>query len=370
MSGIGFGLQNTVRGRNEARRNLWRSVVRRYVLLGLAIVLVGSYAIYDMAIATRLLMGGGGSFTPPPVQDYVGLYSGRAGSVYEIGRIVSTDGTTSWTADPSPVLTRGAGGTWDDAWINQMSFLHDGSQYVVYYTGFDGANWRIGRATSADSITWTKYASNPVMTYGTPGDFDDVGTSLPIVWYDPTDSPVWRMWYTAFESTVTTTIGYATSSDGITWTKVGQVLGLGSAGQFDDEGLVMGAVYRSGSEWWVYYAGLANSGQYRTGLAIATDPADDATYTKQGSLSGFSSAITLDSVSYNSNHLRTILSAGAGYIGFGSAFHPGGVAGDEVSFKSTSTDGVTWTTPTGPLVALGSGWDTSSAENPSIIVTP
>lgn len=42
----------------------------------------------------------------------------------------------------------------------------------------------------------------------------------------------------------------------------------------------------------------------------------------------------------------------------------------EVSFRTTSEDLVTWTTPTGELLPLDEGtFDTISAENPSVVQT-
>lgn len=85
----------------------------------------------------------------------------------------------------------------------------------------------------------------------------------------------------------------------------------------------------------------------------------------------FSGDITLagDGRTYKSNQIRSVLEVSAGsWLGWGSAFHPTDASGEEVTFQTTSTDGLTWTTPTGPVLPLvGGQWDDNSAENPWIV---
>lgn len=357
-------------GNSEAARRR-----RRFVLLGLAAVLVGSYAL-SMAIATRLLIGGGGSFTITPPQNYTMLYNGvETGQTdYHMGIAASSDGGETWTADAAnPVLAPGAGGTWDDAWVAQGCILWDGTQWVMFYTGFDGSLRRIGRATSSDLTTWTKYASNPVLTFGTGGDFDDSGVSFPTVIYNTNAVHPWQMWYTGFPGGATplaTTIGYAWSNDGISWTKGGRMLDLGAGGAFDDAGLVSGPVVPSGGGYVVHYGGY-DGANYHSGYATTTDPETSGAYTKQSVLTGFDSTLTVGGTVWHSNHVRSLISHGGEWHGYMSLFRPGGVSGQEAMGYVVGTDPWTFTLPpAGPLIALGSGWDSLSAENPSVVVTP
>ncbi len=74
---------------------------------------------------------------------------------------------TNWTKYPgNPVLDLGANGTWDDFLVINPMVILDGVDYKMWYAGNDGTNWRIGYATSSDGITWTKHASNPVLDLG------------------------------------------------------------------------------------------------------------------------------------------------------------------------------------------------------------
>ena len=102
--------------------------------------------------------------------------------------------------------------------------------------------------------TWTKYGSNPVIGFGGGGAFDEDGAEFPVVLYEPTDTGrEWKMWYAAYPAGATPgdptgmTTGYAYSSDGLSWTKHGEVLSEGSGGTFDEKGTIPGAVIRIGS---------------------------------------------------------------------------------------------------------------------------
>ncbi len=71
---------------------------------------------------------------------------------------------TDCVKDPNPVLGVGQEGSWDDAAVNYPSVIVDGSNYKMWYGGYDGTNFRIGYATSPDGINWTKADDvNPVL---------------------------------------------------------------------------------------------------------------------------------------------------------------------------------------------------------------
>lgn len=320
-----------------------------------------------MTLALRLLRGYVGATSEP--QNLVGLFNGRdASNVYAIGRLTSSDGGATWSKYASnPVLIKSSG--WESTWVAQPSMLWDGSQYVVYYTGNDGTHNRTGRATSPDGIAWTKYGSNPVLGYGSAGSFDENGAYIPFVLHDPSWSPAWKMWYTGQKSTATWTVAFADSTDGLTWTKRGVVISPGTG--WEGSGVATAGVFYRGGTFYVYYVGLDGSSHWHPGLATCTDPANSATYTKQGELGGLSGNVTFGGVTYQSNGPTQILPYGAGYTVLGTAFHPT-VGTTEVSFLSSTTDLLNFTAPTGPIVALGAGgaWDEKSAENPSAIYLP
>jgi len=69
---------------------------------------------------------------------------------------------TNWTKDSTnnPVLTPGPAGAWDEGFAAVPSVIFDGSTYHLWYGAYNGVTTRwdgIGYATSNDGISWTKY---------------------------------------------------------------------------------------------------------------------------------------------------------------------------------------------------------------------
>jgi len=78
----------------------------------------------------------------------------------------SSDGI-SWSLQSSNVFGLGAGGQWDDTviWYFQPVAISGGTWYAVYCAGNNATSYQLslGLATSSDGITWTRYGSNPVL---------------------------------------------------------------------------------------------------------------------------------------------------------------------------------------------------------------
>jgi predicted GH43/DUF377 family glycosyl hydrolase len=119
----------------------------------------------------------------------------------------------------NPTLEPGPPGSWDEMSIASCVLYEDGG-YKMWYIGYDGSTVRIGYASSLDGIDWTKADNvNPILDVGSPGSFDDEGVTSPWV---IRDGNIYKMWYSGYDGSGphTDRIGYATSQDGITWQKV------------------------------------------------------------------------------------------------------------------------------------------------------
>lgn len=185
------------------------------------------------AISTALMAAGGagefdewGQADPTVIYDGVGdwkmWYDALTTTAWEkLGYATSVDGIT-WNKVGS-VIERGASG-WDNKSVHHPCCVKSGSTYYLFYsgasTGDAGIVKHIGLATSTDGINWTKTASNPVISTGAPGQWDDdyIRPSAPIKIFN-----TWYMWYWGYDGSVHS-MGLATSPDLITWTKKGQVL--------------------------------------------------------------------------------------------------------------------------------------------------
>jgi predicted GH43/DUF377 family glycosyl hydrolase len=86
----------------------------------------------------------------------------------------SNDGV-SWVKQSSPVLQPLSG--WEAGGLYSPSVIYDGTVYGMWYSACNssGAVCQIGYATSKDGITWTRDPSNPILSPGPSGAWDAEG---------------------------------------------------------------------------------------------------------------------------------------------------------------------------------------------------
>lgn len=124
---------------------------------------------------------------------------------------------TNWTRHPTWVLDAGPGDAWDATGIEAPAVVRTGpSSWQMWYSGcaHDGP-CAIGYATSSDGVNWTKYAGNPVLQPGSDWWNDGHVIHPAVVLADG----VYTMWlYTFSNGDGAPYFARATSTDGITWT--------------------------------------------------------------------------------------------------------------------------------------------------------
>jgi predicted GH43/DUF377 family glycosyl hydrolase len=161
-------------------------------------------------------------------------YQGSTGRQDAVGRATAPSPSGPWTRQEEHVLTVGSPGEWDEPSIGVHSVIATDEGYVMYYPGGDLVNMRgggIGRATSPDGITWTKY-DDPATTESPYAESDPVLQPGPEAWDKDflagggarRTADGWEIFYFGKgqlegQAESLTSIGYATSDDGIHWTK-------------------------------------------------------------------------------------------------------------------------------------------------------
>ncbi len=147
-------------------------------------------------------------------------FSGTSGNPvfpYKIGFAKSVDGI-SWVMHPDPVLTP-TNGTWDQYNVQFPFVIRENGQYKMWYSSSppDYDQCKIGYATSLDGIEWTKDTlHNPIFEPGT----DPWEAGGVMACYVMPVSGGYKIWYSGFTTALTNGdvyIGYATSVDGISW---------------------------------------------------------------------------------------------------------------------------------------------------------
>lgn len=203
-------------------------------------------------------------------------YSGGTAdyTVQKTGYATSADGK-SWTKYAgNPVLSTGAAGSWDSAMAIVPCVVKDNSTYKMWYGGYDGSVMKIGYATSTDCTNWTKYAGNPVLGLGGAGAWDDVYVYPASVILE---NGTFKMWYGGYDG-VNSRLGFATSTDGTNWTKYASnpVLGIGANGAWDDLHVTHLSVQNVSGKYQGWYGG--NNG-FNWGIGYATS-SDGLAWTK------------------------------------------------------------------------------------------
>ena len=274
-------------------------------------------------------------------------------------------GQTPWTKDPAnPVLEAGNPGEWDQGGVVSGAVLFDGAMYHMWYGGFRTIplvwpDLDIGYATSPDGVTWTKHPFNPVFVR--QGTWDSAGIwPGAVVW----DGALYHMWYVGGTSASPTQTGYATSPDGVSWTPYGgnPVL-TGDPGGWDAAQADIHAVIADGGIYRAWYHGCAAAGSWSR-IGYATSP-DGVTWSK-----------------YADNPVLWPL--GYGWDGYG-------LDGPEVVFDGTyhmwykgyggsvvqighawSPDGIHWVRQPAHAPVLGPGpagaWDSGGADLPQVVL--
>ncbi len=181
----------------------------------------------------------------------------------------------AWVKYPNNPIFGPSGNGWDNRNVLAAKVVYEG-MYRMWYTGNGSGDLRtnIGYATSPDGIAWTRQGSEPVLRYG-PGSWESHGVSAPSVWHD-IGANLWKMWYAGRDFRGNYSIGYATSPDGVTWTKyLGNPVLRPSTTGADDISVVSPHVVYQAGVYHMWYAGRGSSNQ----IFYATS-SDGVTWTK------------------------------------------------------------------------------------------
>ncbi len=276
----------------------------------------------------------------------------------------------------NPVLQPGAPVALDSDNVDDPSVIKVGSTYAMYYaaTAEDGSGPAIFRVTSTDGKAWTRPVPNDPVLEGTAGAFDEKGVYGPDVLYQPADPAApYKMYYSGLGE-VFGGIGYATSTDGVNWTKHADagtpvaVLDHGQPGSADAFGAGDPSVMKDGATWKMWYTG-DDSNKRR--IAYATSP-DGISWSKGGGVispedagvsanlefGAFAPTVWKDGTTYR------MLLAGRKLVS--------GTTFQTKILGSTSSDGISWSGPSPELNPSGTNtnFDFSNLNAPDVLEDP
>jgi predicted GH43/DUF377 family glycosyl hydrolase len=185
---------------------------------------------------------------------------------YQIGFATSIDGIFWNVRTEGPVLTPSPG-SWDSFTVEWPWVIRENGEYKMWYSGGPLLPGSTGYATSPDGIEWTKHP-DPVFEAGTA----DWEAYAVVACNISRDNGNFKMWYTGVSTDVLFCVGYATSTDGISWqrdTINNPVLEPGDPGQWDNSVYAPRILFID-DIYYMWYSG--NNGVVRQiGLATSTD---------------------------------------------------------------------------------------------------
>jgi len=193
---------------------------------------------------------------------------------HAVALVESKDGI-HWSQPPQVVLGPRKESGWEDE-INRPYVLKKDGGYHMWYTGQakpgarDGHSW-IGYATSPDGLTWKRMSDKPVLSFDQPWE-KNIAVMCPSVLWDP-DSKLFRMWYSGGEQNEPNAIGYATSPDGVAWTKLAAnpIFGPDANHAWEKHKVAGVQVLRHGDWYVMFYIGYRDEDHAQICLARSRD---------------------------------------------------------------------------------------------------
>ena len=184
--------------------------------------------------------------------------------------LVRSDDAQTWTQTPEICLAADATSGWEDD-VNRSCTVKKDGLWHMWYTGQATNISRIGYATSKDGVHFTRVRKAPVMVPETA--FEKTSVMNPYVRWDAARG-VWRMWYAAGETYEPNVLCYAESKDGFNWKKDARnpIFTHGPAESWDRDRIGACEVHPlPDGRWAMFYIGYSDINTARIGCAISRD---------------------------------------------------------------------------------------------------
>jgi len=266
------------------------------------------------------------------------------GGILTSSALAQTEWTKYGRVVPDGLI--GKPGEWDGIRVTEPSVLFRDGLYRIWYTGESGGySQRIGYATSSDGIEWTKCVQNPVITPRVSGGF--VYSSSVIF-----RNGKYEMWYVDVpRNGQPRHISYATSTNGVEWTPGN--LGLQAEGGWEGSQVGYHCVIFHDEELKIWYSGF-NGSIYQIGYATFKDGID-IEWNRHGPIDLEAHVILPSVIFRNGKYEMWYCNGSGGYT--------------EIRY-AISYNGVNWAKYEGnPVLVPGvSGeWDARSVSGPSVL---
>jgi len=169
----------------------------------------------------------------------------------------------------NPILAPGPKGSWDENIRERGWVMYENGMYHLWYGGWQGEYThsearlvKLGYASSTDGINWTKYAGNPIYTETWIEDMTVLKDGDTYYMYAEDEN---------YADGNGATIDLYTSTDRINWTRYGTVLAPDDGKGWEKGDVGTPTVWKEGGEWFMLYEGLVDGIAGQVGLAASSD---------------------------------------------------------------------------------------------------
>ncbi|MDR2172574.1 MAG: hypothetical protein LBP59_20735 [Planctomycetaceae bacterium] len=170
---------------------------------------------------------------------------------------------------PQIILTPNPKNEWETN-INRPCILKKDGIYHLWYTGQTNDNSQIGYATSADGINFTRRSNKPVLK--AEKTWEKVAVMCPHVNWD-NETGEFKMWYSGGEQYEPNAIGYATSKDGLQWKKYDQnpIFKADPNNKWEQHKVTACQVIKRKNDYLMFYIGFQDEHFAQIGMAKSSD---------------------------------------------------------------------------------------------------
>lgn len=158
---------------------------------------------------------------------------------------------------------------WEDD-MNRPVVVHRENGYHMWYTGQAKGRSAIGYATSPDGVKWTRQSDKPVLV--SDAAWEGVAVMCPHVLWD-SENRIWKMWYSGGQQYEPNAIGYATSGDGLVWHKynANPVLRPNPKNDWEKDRVTAAQILYWKGWYYAFYIGFRDIDHAQIGLARSKD---------------------------------------------------------------------------------------------------
>ena len=189
--------------------------------------------------------------------------------------LVRSDDAFHWTQEPEICLEKNPASGWEMKLNRSCTVKKDGIWHM-WYTGQyrrPGEAWasKMGYATSKDGVRFTRVQADPVMV--PERDFEKNSVMNPYVRWDAKRA-LWRMWYAAGDTYEPNVLCCAESKDGVKWEKspLNPIFGHGAPCTWDRDRVGACEVHPlPDGRWAMFYIGYSDVDTARIGCAVSAD---------------------------------------------------------------------------------------------------